>query len=85
MSTNHNYRICKQYMQQNVRITTVQGITYEGTIVNVDHQNVYIQALRPTGRNKASISFFPFVLPLVLFDLLVIALLDSPRFGRGFW
>ncbi|WP_282935563.1 hypothetical protein [Paenibacillus sp. RC67] len=84
MSTHHNYKKCKQYMHRQVRITTVHGKTYVGKIVKVDKNKVYIQAVRPAGKNKATVSFFPFILPLVLFDLLVIALFESrPRFGRG--
>lgn len=84
MSSRKNYNTCKKYMNRHVRITTVQGKTYEGKIVKLNNHKVYIQAVRPTGRNKATVSFFPFILPLVLFDLLVIALIDSrPRFGRG--
>ncbi|GAA4861090.1 hypothetical protein GCM10023310_45560 [Paenibacillus vulneris] len=81
MSHSHPYNQCKKYMHRNVRITTVQGDTYEGKIMKVTHDKVYIQAIRPSGRNQATISFFPFIIPLVLFDLLVIALLDRPRFG----
>jgi len=77
-----NYAKCKRYMNKQVRITTADGRNIVGKIVSVDKQKVYIQMQRKSNRNKATISFFPFILPLVLFDLLAIVLLDS---GRRIW
>ncbi|MFE5317258.1 hypothetical protein ACFQ88_00995 [Paenibacillus sp. NPDC056579] len=79
MFAKQNYALCKRYMNKKVRITTVDGQKIEGKIVKLDRNKVYIQMQRKTGRNKATVSFFPFILPLVLFDLLVIVLLDSRR------
>lgn len=82
MSAIHShYKQCKRYMNRNVVITTKHG-TYRGKIVKVDGQKVYLQSAAPwTNSKKASISFFPFILPLVLFDLLAIALITTrPRF-----
>lgn len=72
-----NRKICQQYLHKMVEITTVHGV-YRGKIVKVDHHNVYLKTLQTNDDNKATISFFPFILPLVLFDLLVIALLAIP-------
>lgn len=85
-SSYHHYQTCQKYMNQQVEIRTVHG-TYRGKIVNVDNEQVYLQINSPDygGRNKAHISFFPFILPLVLFDLLVIVLLESSPFRRGLY
>lgn len=81
LSLNKNYRTCKKYVNRQVRIRTASG-TYQGKIVKVDKGKVYLQLSKPHGvknRNQAHISFFPVILPLVLFDLLVIVLLDTKR------
>ncbi|BFT71915.1 hypothetical protein [Paenibacillus anseongense] len=72
-----SYRICKKYLNREVMIKTTHG-TYKGTIVKVDNNKVYLKPSR--NGNKAQISFLPFILPLVLFDLLAIALLDTRPF-----
>lgn len=69
-----SYRVCKKYLNREVMIQTAHG-TYKGTIVKVDNNKVYLKPAR--NGKKAQISFLPFILPLVLFDLLAIALLDS--------
>ncbi|MCS7459737.1 hypothetical protein N0M98_06245 [Paenibacillus doosanensis] len=82
MSRTRNYRKCKQYMNKQVRIKTTDGRVYQGTIVKLDKHRVYLRVSRNQTGNKASVSFFPFLLPLVLFDLLVIVLLERPFFRR---
>ncbi|MCL6458893.1 MAG: hypothetical protein K6T85_12875 [Gorillibacterium sp.] len=51
------YNLCMRHMRCNVRVHTCYGQCYEGVIVNVDSDNVY---LRPLGgasiSGKASIS-----------------------------
>ncbi|XEC94781.1 hypothetical protein AB6A23_26435 [Paenibacillus tarimensis] len=80
MNTAANYKKCKKYMNRVVEIKTVRGV-YRGKIVKVDKKRVYLIPLHKKTGSKASISFVPFILPLVLFDLLVIALLETkPRF-----
>lgn len=69
-----SYRICKKYLNREVMIQTTHG-TYKGTIVKVDNNKVYLKPAR--NGKKAQISFLPFILPLVLFNLLTITLLDS--------
>ncbi|MCY9662218.1 hypothetical protein P5G65_26120 [Paenibacillus chondroitinus] len=77
MKKTDSYRICKKYLNREVMIKTTHG-TYKGTIVKVDNNKVYLKPSR--NGNKAQISFLPFILPLVLFDLLAIALLDTRPF-----
>lgn len=82
MSAIHeHYHTCKKYINKRVRIMTNGGASYEGRIVKVDRNRVYLQT-SPNGSNKATVSFLPFILPLVLFDLLVIVLIDRPYGGR---
>ncbi|WP_407669447.1 hypothetical protein [Paenibacillus ehimensis] len=60
---------------------TINGASYEGRIVKVDRNRVYLQTAS-SSRSEATVSFLPFILPLVLFDLLAIVLLDRPFRGR---
>ncbi|MFH5186464.1 hypothetical protein ACHHV8_29755 [Paenibacillus sp. TAB 01] len=81
-----NYKTCKKYLHRQVQIRTVNG-TYQGKIVKLDKDKVYLQLNAPHGKksqHKAHISFFPVVLPLVLFELLVIVLLEGRRPLRPF-
>ncbi|AWB43229.1 hypothetical protein DCC85_02610 [Paenibacillus sp. CAA11] len=73
------YYNCLRCKNRKVRILTVDGKRYEGTIVDVDHQNVY---LRQEGRQQVQTSaFYPYgygsgaILTLSLFTLLAIALI----------
>ncbi|MDD9268103.1 hypothetical protein ACFPES_13775 [Paenibacillus sp. GCM10023248] len=77
MKRSESFKICQKYMGREVVIRTTHG-TYKGKIVKLDNNKVYLQPLRPS--NKAQISFFPFIIPLVLFDLLAIGLLASRPF-----
>ncbi|WNR42060.1 DUF2642 domain-containing protein [Paenibacillus roseipurpureus] len=73
MKLSQSYLICKKYLNREVMIRTVHG-TFQGTITKVDGNHVYLKQTR--NGNKAHISFLPFILPLVLFDLLAIFLVD---------
>ena len=61
--------MCKKYLNREVMIRTTHG-TYKGTIVKVDGTKVYLKPAR--NGKKAHISFLPFLIPLVLFELLAI-------------
>ncbi|CAH1223266.1 hypothetical protein PAECIP111891_05484 [Paenibacillus allorhizoplanae] len=74
MTRSDSYLICKKYLNREVTIKTTHG-TYRGTIVKVDGHKVYLKQTR--NGKKAHISFLPFLLPLVLFDLLAIFLVES--------
>ncbi|WP_152397087.1 hypothetical protein [Paenibacillus guangzhouensis] len=70
----------KMYQNKCVQITTRQGITYRGKIVRVSSDKVYLQMDQPRDPNKkVHISWFPFIIPLVLFDLLAIVLISERR------
>jgi hypothetical protein len=70
----------KLYMNKLVKITAKNGIIYTGKITKVDGKKVYLKVSSANDGKKVHTSFFPFVMPLVLFDLLVIGLLETgPR------
>lgn len=71
------YNQCRKYLNRTVEIKTVHGV-YRGKLVKVDKHRVYLQSSKRAD-GKATVSFFPFLLPLVLFDLLAIVLLDRGR------
>lgn len=71
------YYNCLRCKNKKVRILTLDRKQYEGTIVDVDANNVY---LRPEGGLVTTSAFFPFsarndILTLSLFTLLAIALI----------
>ncbi|GIP58837.1 hypothetical protein MKX50_23865 [Paenibacillus sp. FSL W8-0186] len=72
------YYTCLHCKDKRVRILTIDGRQYTGTITNVDYQNVY---LRPDGRGVVRTSAFRpgfygnQILTLSLFTLLAIALI----------
>lgn len=76
--------ICRKHLYRCVRVQTIYGEVFEGTIVNVDKHFLYLQ-MRPTHDPMRAFGapfgpFSPygsssFILPLVLYELLVISLL----------
>lgn len=78
------YYNCLHCMNRNVRILTKDGGVHEGTIVNVDRQNVYLK--KGAGKRVTTSAFYPSpspynyggreeILTLSLFTLLAIALI----------
>ncbi|MGG0822803.1 hypothetical protein ABE099_07970 [Paenibacillus turicensis] len=75
------YYTCCRYKNRKVRLFTSQGQRYEGVIMDVDRNNVY---LKPIGRGEVKSSgFYPNyynnynneILTLSLFTLLAIVLI----------
>jgi hypothetical protein len=69
------YYNCLRCMNQKVRILTMDGNQYVGTIMDVDRNNVY---LKPESKGCVRTSGFGFneqILTLSLFTLLAIALI----------
>ncbi|MFC4597315.1 hypothetical protein [Cohnella hongkongensis] len=74
------YHVCRSYMNRRVRVQTNCGACYEGVIVDVDRENVY---LRTSGGVRISGWFGPGfgpgygagILALSLFTLLAIFLI----------
>jgi len=73
----HVRSIGQHYMNKKVRVQTIDGQTYEGTIVMVDPGHIYLAIpAAPRGFWGPSASFYNnAILPLVLYNLLVITLL----------
>ncbi|TVY07419.1 hypothetical protein [Paenibacillus cremeus] len=73
------HSICKEHMHKQVRVTTIHGQTHDGVIVHIDAYYVYLQML--PGHSRALLPYGPYsyynnvILPLVLFELLTIALI----------
>ncbi|WP_246056178.1 hypothetical protein [Alteribacter natronophilus] len=59
-------------MNQRVRVQTIDGLVYEGTIVNCDRGLLYLRADHPEWYGR---SYDDFIIYLVLYELLVITLL----------
>jgi small nuclear ribonucleoprotein (snRNP)-like protein len=70
-----------QCMHRHVRVQTMQGHQLEGTLVHLDHQYMYLKV--ETNPEAMRQSFNPYynpystgvILPLTLYELLVISLL----------
>ena len=78
MAKSKHFSAAKKYMNRRVKIKTKYGSTFYGKIVKVSSTKVYLKVSSVSSSpGKAHISFFPFILPLVLFDLLVIVLADG--------
>lgn len=74
----HLHAVCGQCLHRPVRVETVDGDVFEGTIVHCDRGIVYL--MQPAEQAVRAPFFFPgpnpnFILPLVLFNLLAITLI----------
>ncbi|MDP5275741.1 hypothetical protein [Chengkuizengella axinellae] len=77
---NRAYHIAMQHMNKPVRIQTIHGQIFEGTIVNVDQENLYLRVSNPNQQYYPQHNYRFFfggggILVLSLFLLLVIVLL----------
>lgn len=72
----HIHHLCKQHANQLVRVETLDGDVFEGTIVQCDRGILYL-SLPGNGHQRGfGPSYYNnVILPLVLFELLVITLL----------
>ncbi|CAG7597655.1 hypothetical protein PAESOLCIP111_00164 [Paenibacillus solanacearum] len=75
MSAVSMYKKSKNYIGRTVKIKAKNGNTYTGKIVKVTGKKLYLKVTSVRSGNTVHTSFFPFILPLVLFDLLAITLL----------
>lgn len=70
----------RKYINRRVKIKTKTGAVLYGTVVKVNNKRLYLKVSSAHSKSsKAHATFAPFILPLVLFDLLAIALLESRR------
>jgi len=77
--------LCHQYKNRAVHIETIDGRTFEGTIVDVDAGHLYLQTRSeqrayypypyPYPQPQPNPYYNNVILPLVLYELLVISLL----------
>lgn len=65
--------LCNTHLHRHVRVETMDGHKYEGMIVRVDGGHLYLQV--SPNRSYSSYYYNNVILPLVLFELLVITLL----------
>lgn len=81
MSTkNWRYEKAQRYLHRQVKVKTKTGATLYGTIEKVTPTKLYLKvnSIHNKG-SKVHATVTPFVLPLVLFDLLAILLLQRRR------
>ncbi|ANA80053.1 hypothetical protein C7121_07120 [Paenibacillus glucanolyticus] len=72
----HIHHLCKQYANQLVRVETLDGDVFEGTIIRCDRGILYLSLPDYNHQRGFGPSYYNHViLPLVLFELLVITLL----------
>ncbi|MBM7650389.1 hypothetical protein JOC78_003379 [Bacillus ectoiniformans] len=68
----HLHNICRRFINQRVRVQTIDGLVYEGTIVNCDRGLLYLRVENPEQYGQRSNDF---IIYLVLYELLIITLL----------
>jgi len=73
----HVKNICRQHINQKVRVETLDGQQFEGVIVNCDRGMLYLSVPHPHAHRAfyGSPYYSNVILPLVLYELLVITLL----------
>ncbi|MGF7049562.1 small nuclear ribonucleoprotein (snRNP)-like protein [Paenibacillus sp. DS2015] len=74
-----HYKTAKKHLNKFVKVKTKYGSTFYGEIIKVSSTKIYLKVSSVKSSTKAHTSFAPFILPLVLFDLLAIILLATPR------
>ncbi|OAB37831.1 hypothetical protein PMSD_08210 [Paenibacillus macquariensis subsp. defensor] len=79
MSTKSHYRTARKHLNKHVKVKTKYGSTFYGEIIKVSPTKMYLKVSSVKSHYKAHTSFAPFILPLVLFDLLAIVLVATPR------
>jgi small nuclear ribonucleoprotein (snRNP)-like protein len=75
---NEIYHACRSCLNRRIRVFMRSGEIYEGTVVNVDPNYLYLEgASASISSKKVKVKGFfnPLITTLVLFDLLAIALL----------
>ncbi|MFD0870746.1 Uncharacterised protein [Chlamydia abortus] len=75
--------ICGQCMQRPVRVEMIDGHVYEGTIVHMDNGHLYLSVPQYPSMQRSfwnpyynAYAYNNVILPLVLYELLVITLLS---------
>ncbi|HHW36153.1 MAG TPA: hypothetical protein GXX18_02460 [Bacillales bacterium] len=68
----HLHNLCRGLINQKVRVETIHGQVFEGTIVNCERGILYLRVENP---NRAYGPYTPIIMSLVLFELLLITLM----------
>lgn len=80
MATISRFKQAKGYLNKPVKIRTKTGAVLYGTIVKVSDKKLYLKVSAAHSKGSgAHATFVPFIIPLVLFDLLAIILLQRRR------
>ncbi|BBH22769.1 hypothetical protein Back11_41140 [Paenibacillus baekrokdamisoli] len=69
------HELCAGHMHRAIRVETVDGIVYEGMITHVDRCFLYLHCVPVLGDGRAFFNPNSAIIPLVLYELLVITLL----------
>jgi hypothetical protein len=73
------HHCCSGCMHRRVRVQTIDGHVYEGTIAGIDQKHLYLSVPQAADERLFYPGFFNpaanVILPLVLYELLVISLL----------
>jgi exosome complex RNA-binding protein Csl4 len=76
LATSVGYKQARKFVNKRVKIKTKTGAVLYGTIIKVSDKKVFLKVSGVHSKSsKAHATFFPFILPLALFDLLAIILL----------
>lgn len=74
------HQCCSQCMHRQVRVQTVDGQIIDGTLVGIDNKFLYVSVPQMADQRAFFPGFFnpaaQVILPLVLYELLVITLLN---------
>lgn len=72
----HMHHLCNQYKNQLVRVETLDGEVFEGVITHCDRGIIYLSLPGKNGSRAFGPNYYNnVILPLVLYELLVITLL----------
>ncbi|MFB9326372.1 hypothetical protein ACFFSY_10645 [Paenibacillus aurantiacus] len=72
----HLHHVCRQHVNRYVRVETLDGDVFEGIIVHCDKGILYLKIPSKSGRRSFSQNVYnDVILPLVLYELLVITLM----------
>ncbi|MGF7048537.1 hypothetical protein J2T13_003045 [Paenibacillus sp. DS2015] len=70
------HQMAHQYMNHNIRVQTVDGHIYQGLLANLDGAHLYLNVSGNPHMNRQLYNpYNNVILPLVLYELLVITLL----------
>ncbi len=69
------HNLCRFHVNKIVRVQTIDGEVYEGTIVSCDKRHLYL-SIDNSNRQYGYDPYTPIIMSLVLYELLLITLLS---------